>query len=79
MMLRSALIATAALLSLAGAAVAQEMTASSLLKGGYELAGIIPSNAGTGIFLKDENLIGCFVAEKPGSTTIATNYCKPVR
>ncbi len=73
-------LSAAALVSLAGAAAAQETSVSSLLKDGYEIAGIIPSNAGPGIFLKkDENLIACFVAEKPGSPTIATRYCKPVR
>jgi hypothetical protein len=61
-----------------------------LLTAGFEIKGVIPSNAGPGILLQGvrRNAIGeetslpvlimCFVAETPESETIATQYCKPV-
>jgi hypothetical protein len=69
-------------MTLSGAALAQtpNPTVESLLKSGFTIAGIIPSNAGPGIFLvKGNQLYGCFVAETPKSAEINTRYCKPVR
>jgi hypothetical protein len=61
-------------------ASAQSMTAQSLLNEGYTVAGVITSPAGPGVFLQKGNvLFACFVAEQPGSPTIATQYCKPVK
>lgn len=59
---------------------AQNMTVTSLMNQGYKITGIIPSSAGPGVFLQKDNiLIVCFVAERPGSPTVATQYCKPVK
>jgi hypothetical protein len=65
---------------LATPALAQEgVTVSSLLAQGYEIKGVMPSNAGPGILLqKGADLVMCFVAETAQSTDIATEYCKPV-
>ena len=67
-------------LALAGAAIAQQgVTVSLLISQGYEIKGVIPSNAGPGILLqKGTDLVMCFVAETPSSDDIATQYCKPV-
>ena len=55
------------------------VTVTSLIADGYEVKGVIPSNAGPGILLqKDKSLVMCFVAETPESATIVTQYCKPV-
>jgi hypothetical protein len=64
-----------------GAAFAQEgVTVQALLTEGYEVKGVMPSNAGPGILLqKGDQLVMCFVAETPQSAEIATQYCKPVK
>ena len=55
------------------------VTVTSLVSDGYEVKGVIPSNAGPGILLqKDKSLVMCFVAETSESETIVTQYCKPV-
>jgi hypothetical protein len=55
-------------------------TVQSLIKDGYKVMSVIPSSAGPGVFLqKGDDLMVCFVAEKPDSLTVATRYCKPVR
>ena len=61
-------------------AQAQEgVTVESLLKDGYEVKGVFPSNAGPGLVLqKGDKLTMCFVAETPKSADVATQYCKPV-
>jgi hypothetical protein len=47
---------------------------------GYTVAGVITSPAGPGVFLqKGHALLVCFVVEKPGSPTVTTQYCKPVK
>jgi hypothetical protein len=65
----------------AGSASAQEgVTVQALLTEGYEIKGVIPSNAGPGLLLqKGDQLVMCFVAETPQSTEISTQYCKPVK
>ena len=62
------------------AAGAQEgVTVESLLKDGYEVKGVFPSNAGPGLVLqKGATLTMCFVAETPKSADVVTQYCKPV-
>ena len=73
------LLAFGALCSAASAQPAAT-TVESLMKSGFTIAGIIPSNAGPGIFLaKGDQLYGCFVAETPKSEEITTRYCKKVR
>ncbi len=76
-------VVVAALLSAiaAGSASAQEgVTVQALLTEGYEIKGVIPSNAGPGLLLqKGDQLVMCFVAETPQSTEISTQYCKPVK
>jgi hypothetical protein len=63
----------------AAAPAAQDLNVASLLKEGYAIVGVVPSPAGPGIFLqKGAALILCFVAEKPDSPIVATQYCKPV-
>ena len=76
------LVLIVALLLSAGqvTASAQNMTVQSLMNEGYTVAGVITSPAGPGVFLQKSNaLIVCFVAETPGSATVATRYCKPVK
>ena len=59
---------------------AQTMNVQSLMGDGYTVAGVVTSPAGPGVFLQKGNaLIVCFVAEKPGSASIDTQYCKPVK
>ena len=59
---------------------AQTMNVQSLMGDGYTVAGVVTSPAGPGVFLqKDNALIVCFVAEKPGSPSVDTQYCKPVK
>ena len=76
-------VIVAALLSAiaAGAASAQDgVTVQALLTEGYEIKGVIPSNAGPGLLLqKGDQLVMCFVAETPQSADISTQYCKPVK
>ncbi|MBX3570335.1 MAG: hypothetical protein KF914_19900 [Rhizobiaceae bacterium] len=79
-------LAVLSLVAISSAALAQDKpTVESLLKQGYDVVGVIPSNAGPGILLEDDNddgqarLMMCFVAEIPQSAEITTQYCKPVR
>jgi hypothetical protein len=77
-----ALLALGLMLASVGAAIAQpqKQTVQSLLADGYTVVGIMPSNAGPGIFLfKGQSLIVCFAAETPKSEAVETRYCKPVR
>ena len=61
-------------------ASARNRTVQSLMNEGYTVAGVITSPAGPGVFLQKGNvLLVRFVAEKPGSATLATQYCKPVK
>ncbi len=72
-------IGTISLLVLSAAQAADATTVASLLKDGYEIKGVFPSNAGPGIVLeKGDQAVMCFVAETPNSTDVATRYCKPV-
>jgi hypothetical protein len=71
-----------AICTLCSAAAAQSAapTVESLMKSGFTVAGIIPSNAGPGIFLvKGDQFYGCFVSETPKSEEITARYCKKVR
>ena len=63
------------------AASAQTMTVASLMSEGYTVAGVVsPPAGGAGVFLQKGNaLVFCFVAEKPGSAALDTQYCKPVK
>ena len=76
-------IAPLALLVLAAtqpAVSAQPISVQSLMGEGYTVAGVITSPAGPGVFLqKGSALVVCFVAEKPGSAAVDTQYCKPVK
>jgi predicted Kef-type K+ transport protein len=73
-------IAGTLVLAFASAAMAQKLTVQSLLADGYAVVGVMPSNAGPGIFLsKGQSLIVCFAAETPKSEAVETRYCKPVR
>ena len=59
---------------------AQPMNVQSLMGEGYTVVGVMPSPAGPGVFLqKSSTLVVCFVAEKPGSAAVDTQYCKPVK
>jgi hypothetical protein len=59
---------------------AQTMNVQALMGDGYTVAGVVTSPAGPGVFLHKGNvLVVCFVAEKPGSASIDTQYCKPVK
>ena len=59
---------------------AQPMNVQSLMGEGYAVVGVMPSPAGPGVFLQKGNaLVVCFVAEKPGSAAVDTQYCKPVK
>ncbi len=59
---------------------AQLLTVQALMNDGYTVAGVIASAVGPGVFLQKGNaLLVCFVSEKPGSATVATQYCKPVK
>jgi hypothetical protein len=56
------------------------MNVQSLMSDGYMVAGVVTSPAGPGVFLQKNNaLVVCFVAEKPGSAAVDTQYCKPVK
>jgi hypothetical protein len=79
-MIRSLGLAFSLLIAAVASAGAQAAKVESLLKSGFTIVGVIPSNAGPGIFLvKGDQLYGCFVAETPKSAEIATRYCKPVK
>jgi hypothetical protein len=60
---------------------AQTVNVQSLMDDGYTVAGVFSSPAGgAGVFLHKGNaLVFCFVAEKPGSASVDTQYCKPVK
>jgi hypothetical protein len=59
---------------------AQTVNVQSLMSDGYTVAGVVTSPAGPGVFLQKGNaLVVCFVAEKPGSPSVDTQYCKPVK
>jgi hypothetical protein len=56
------------------------VTVDSLLKQEYDIAGVIPSSAGPGMFLrKGDKMYFCVVAETERSPAVATRYCKPVQ
>jgi hypothetical protein len=80
-MVRNLVLMIALLLSASGITVsAQNITVQSLMNEGYTVAGVMTSPAGPGVFLQKGNaLLVCFVAEKPASPTVATQYCKPVK
>jgi hypothetical protein len=80
-MMRNVVLASGLLLSaLSTGAAAQGVSVPALLKDGYAVVGVFPSPAGPGLFLqKGDALLVCFVAEKPGSPNIVTQYCKPVK
>ena len=68
-----------AALSVSYAQAQEGVTVESLLKDGYEVKGVFPSNARPGLVLqKGDKLTMCFVAETPKSADVATQYCKPV-
>jgi hypothetical protein len=63
-----------------GAFAQSANTVQSLMKDGYAVVGVIASQVGPGVFLhKGDALMLCFVAEKPNSQAVETQYCKPVR
>jgi hypothetical protein len=80
-MMRRIALGTCVLLAISQTgALAQDATVQSLMTDGYAVVGVIPSPAGPGVFLtKGQVLMVCFVAEKPGTAIVATQYCKPVR
>ena len=74
----------AVFVSLSATAAAQEATTTvqSLTKQGFTIVGATtnPTVGGAGLFLQNkEQVFMCFVAERPGSPTVATRYCKPVQ
>jgi hypothetical protein len=76
--LMTALLLTASPIS--ALAETQTLTVQSLMIDGYTVAGVVTSAIGPGVFLQKANsLLVCFVAETPGSPTVATQYCKPVK
>ena len=80
-MTRNVVLAAAMLLASGIAAWAQKMSVQSLLNDGYTIAGITTSQNGGGLVYlqKGSTLMLCFVAETPSSTTVHTQYCKPVK
>jgi hypothetical protein len=74
-------LAVAALAVMQTAVSAQTMTVQSLIDDGYTIVGVTAPPAGGGaVYLqKGKALVFCFVAEKPGSTALDTQYCKPVK
>jgi hypothetical protein len=69
--------------ALSGAAMSDEaITVQSLLAKQFVAVGAVSpaTQAGVGLFLqKGDQLFLCFVTETRTSTTVLTNYCKPVR
>jgi hypothetical protein len=63
-----------------GAARADDaVTASSLLRQGFDVVGVTQTSAGAGLFMrKADKMYACFVSETPTSPTISTRYCKPI-
>jgi hypothetical protein len=80
-MTRKLVLMTALLLSASQVtASAEDMTVQSLLDQGATVVGVITSSIGPGVFLQNGHALNvCFVTEKPGSPTLATFYCKPVK
>ena len=60
---------------------AQQATVQSLLNDGYRIAGVATSRVGGGLLhlQKGSTLMMCFVSETPRSTSVDTQYCKPVK
>ena len=60
---------------------AQTTTVQSLMDDGYTVAAVTQlPGGGAGVFLQKGNtLVYCYVTEKPGSPTVSTKYCKPVK
>jgi len=78
-MKRFAIATLFAALSVSYAHAQEGVTVESLLKDGYEVKGVFPSNAGPGLVLqKGDQLTMCFVAETKKSADVVTQYCKPV-
>jgi hypothetical protein len=66
-------------ISLPALAQSEKLTASSLLAQDYEIAGTVAPSGGVGLFMKKgAKLYFCFLSENRQSTTVLTNYCKPV-
>ena len=63
------------------AVTAQTVNVQSLMDEGYTVAGVNTSVAGGGgVYLqKGKVLVYCYVTEKPGSASVDTQYCKPVK
>ncbi len=79
-MTRSLIVTAGLLLAGQTAAMAQAATVQGLMNDGYTVAGVITSPAGPGVFLlKGTALMLCFVAEKPRTPAVETQYCKPVK
>ena len=74
-------LATLVLAATQAAVLAQTMNVQSLMGAGYTVTGVAsPPAGGAGLFLQKENmLVFCFVTEKPGSASLDTQYCKPVK
>jgi hypothetical protein len=77
----SRLLAIAALsVGGASAASAQAVSVQSLISQDFVVVGVIPSQAGPGLFLqKKDKMFFCVVAETTTSENVDTRYCKPVR
>jgi hypothetical protein len=60
---------------------AQTVNVQSLMGEGYTVAGVNTSLAGGGgvCLQKGNTLVYCYVTEKPGSASVDTQYCKPVK
>ena len=73
-------LAALVLTAMQTAVSAQTPNVHSLMDDGYTVAGVVTSPAGPGVFLQKGNaLYVCFVAEKPSSASVDTQYCKPVK
>ena len=80
-MTRTLALAASMLLASHIAASAQKVSVQSLLNDGYAIAGTTTSQTGGGLLYlqKGAALMLCYVTEKPSSTTVDTQYCKPVK
>ncbi len=68
-----------AMLSAAPSIAEPAPSVQSLLKQHFNVVGSVSSAIGPGLFLRKNNeLFLCFVSETPQSTTVTTQYCKPV-
>ena len=74
-------LATLVLAATQAAVLAQTMNVQSLMGAGYTVTDVAsPPAGGAGLFLQKGNmLVFCFVTEKPGSASLDTQYCKPVK